>query len=242
MAKPSWLVLDKTSGTGNGTVKASVASQYYGRLSRSGSIVVTSTKDTSKKATVNVTNSAYGEFLRIDNDQTTVIASAGTIQIASDASDASEENVNQTNCKYLIYKVDGDINITAIKVSYRIGTVGPSNQYIEITDANITSNTDGSKTLTIPDDPGASNRLDLLIEITITANETISVKRSTMELGGTSSAKPTKLSDAVEQRSIQITQKAKNVTLSVSPTSITIPAAGTAQTITVTSNDAWTIS
>lgn len=239
MAKPSWLVLDKTSGTGNGTVKASVASQYYGRLSRSGSIVVTSTKDTSKKATVNVTNSAYGEFLRIDNDQTTVIASAGTIQIASDA---SEENVNQTNCKYLIYKVDGDINITAIKVSYRIGTVGPSNQYIEITDANITSNTDGSKTLTIPDDPGASNRLDLLIEVTITANETISVKRSTMELGGTSSAKPTKLSDAVEQASIQITQKAKNVTLSVSPTSITIPAAGTAQTITVTSNDAWTIS
>lgn len=239
MAKPSWLVLDKTSGTGNGTVKASVAFQYYGRLSRSGSIVVTSTKDTSKKATVNVTNSAYGEFLRIDNDQTTVIASAGTIQIASDA---SEENVNQTNCKYLIYKVDGDINITAIKVSYRIGTVGPLNQYIEITDANITSNTDGSKTLTIPDDPGASNRLDLLIEVTITANETISVKRSTMELGGTSSAKPTKLSDAVEQASIQITQEAKNVTLSVSPTSITIPAAGTAQTITVTSNDAWTIS
>lgn len=239
MAKPSWLVLDKTSGTGNGTVKASVASQYYGRLSRSGSIVVTSTKDTSKKATVNVTNSAYGEFLRIDNDQMTVIASAGTIQIASDA---SEENVNQTNCKYLIYKVDGDINITAIKVSYRIGTIGPLNQYIEITDANITSNTDGSKTLTIPDDPGASNRLDLLIEVTITANETISVKRSTMELGGTSSAKPTKLSDAVEQTSIQITQKAKNVTLSVSPTSITIPAAGTAQTITVTSNDAWTIS
>lgn len=239
MAKPSWLVLDKTSGTGNGTVKASVAYQYYGRLSRSGSIVVTSTKDTSKKATVNVTNSAYGEFLRIDNDQTTVIASAGTIQIASDA---SEENVNQTNCKYLIYKVDGDINITAIKVSYRIGTVGLSNQYIEITDANITSNTDGSKTLTIPDDPGALNRLDLLIEVTITANETISVKRSTMELGGTSSAKPTKLSDAVEQASIQITQKAKNVTLSVSPTSITIPAAGTAQTITVTSNDAWTIS
>lgn len=239
MAKPSWLVLDKTSGTGNGTVKASVASQYYGRLNRSGSIVVTSTKDTSKKATVNVTNSAYGEFLRIDNDQTTVIASAGTIQIASDA---SEENVNQTNCKYLIYKVDGNINITAIKVSYRIGTVGPLNQYIEITDANITSNTDGSKTLTIPDDPGASNRLDLLIEVTITANETISVKRSTMELGGTSSAKPTKLSDAVEQTSIQITQEAKKVTLSVSPTSITIPAAGTAQTITVTSNDAWTIS
>lgn len=239
MAKPSWLVLDKTSGTGNDTVKASVASQYYGRLSRSGSIVVTSTKDTSKKATVNVTNSAYGEFLRIDNNQTTVIASAGTIQIASDA---SEENVNQTNCKYLIYKVDGDINITAIKVSYRIGTIGPPNQYIEITDDNITSNTDGSKTLTIPDDPGASNRLYLLIEVTITANETISVKRSTMELGGTSSAKPTKLSDAVEQASIQITQKAKNVTLSVSPTSITIPAAGTAQTITVTSNDAWTIS
>ena len=78
MAKPSWLVLDKTSGTGNGTVKAS-ASQFWGRVKRTGSIVVTSTKDTSKKQTVSVTNTAHAEFFTLDKDNTEVISTATQI-------------------------------------------------------------------------------------------------------------------------------------------------------------------
>lgn len=237
MAKPSWLVLDKTSGTGNGTVNAS-ASQFWGRVKRTGSIVVTSTKDTSKKQTVNITNSAHAEFFTLDDDTTDVIASATYAEFNSDA---SGEVLNQTNCKYLCAKGNG--GITDIIISWKSGTVGPLSEYKEIDSANVTSNSDGSKTFTFPSDPGATDRIDLIIKVIIPANETISNKRYTLEIGGVSSAKPTKLTDiAATQVSCQVNQRAKNVTLSVSPTSITIPAAGTAQTITVTSNDAWTIS
>ena len=237
MAKPSWLVLDKTSGTGNDTVKASTA-QFWGRVKRTGSIVVISTKDTSKKQTVNVTNTAHAEFFTLDDDTADVIASATYAEFNSDA---SGEVLNQTNCKYLCAKGEG--GITDIIISWKSGTVGPLNKYKEIDSANVTSNSDGSKTFTFPSDPGAMDRIDLIIKVIIPANETISDKHYTLEIGGISSAKPTKLTDvAATQVSCQVTQRAKVVTLTVSLTSITIPAAGTAQTITVTSNDAWSIS
>jgi len=41
---------------------------------------------------------------------------------------------------------------------------------------------------------------------------------------------------------ITITQAAGDPTLSVSPASITIPQAGTAQSVSVTSNTSWTVS
>lgn len=116
-------------------------------------------------------------------------------------------------------------------------------EYEQINSKFITNNSDGSITFEFPNDPGATDRIDIIIDVAFPANETISDKHYTVEIGGISSAKPTKLTDvAATQVSCQITQTAKVVTLSVSPTSITIPAAGTAQTITVTSNDAWTIS
>lgn len=236
MAKPSWLVLDKTSGTGNGTVKASAA-QFWGRVNRTGSIVVTSTKDTSKKQTVNVTNTAHAEFLTLDKDTTEVISTATQVSFASD----QNGNLNQTNCKYLCAKGEG--GITDIDIRWKSGTVGPLSEYEQIDSKFITNNSDGSITFEFPNDPGATDRIDIIIDAAFPANETISDKRYTVEIGGISSAKPTKLTDiAATQGSCQITQTAKVVKLSVSPTSITIPAAGTAQTITVTSNDAWTIS
>lgn len=236
MAKPSWLVLDKTSGTGNGTVKASAA-QFWGRVNRIGSIVVTSTKDISKKQTVNVTNTAHAEFLTLDKDTTEVISTATQVSFASD----QNGNLNQTNCKYLCAKGEG--GITDIDISWKSGTVGPLSEYKQIDSKYITNNSDGSITFEFPADPGAKDRIDIIIYVAFPANETISDKHYTLEIGGISSAKPTKLTDvAATQVSCQITQTAKVVTLSVSPTSITIPAAGTAQTITVTSNDAWTIS
>lgn len=237
MAKPSWLVLDKTSGTGNGTVKASAA-QFWGRVNRTGSIVVASTKDTSKKQTVNIKNSAHAEFFTLDDDTTDVIASATYAEFCSDA---SGEVLNQTNCKYLCAKGEG--GITDVIISWKSGTVGPLSEYQQIDSKFITNNSDGSITFELPNDPGANDRIDLIIKVIIPANETISDKRYTLEIGGISSAKPTKLTDiAATEVSCQVIQRSKNITLSVSPTSITIPAAGTAQTITVTSNDAWTIS
>lgn len=84
----------------------------------------------------------------------------------------------------------------------------------------------------ITGDPGATAQFAFSISLTFPANATVSaITRSlivTDNAGGTAQ--------------IAIVQTAGDATLSVSPTEITIPQAGTAQTVTVTSNTSWTVS
>lgn len=96
--------------------------------------------------------------------------------------------------------------------------------------ANSVSTSNG---VAISGDPGANQEYTFSITFT-NIGENTSVSSLVSQLTVTTDNNTTDTCD--------ITQAAAEPTLSISPTSITIPAAGTAQSVTVTSNTAWTIS
>lgn len=85
----------------------------------------------------------------------------------------------------------------------------------------------------ISGDPGATQKYAFSITFAnISANTGLSELTSQL----------TVTDDAGHTDTCTITQAAGDATLSISPTTITIPAAGTAQSVTVTSNTSWSIS
>lgn len=227
MAKPSWVTLNKTSGTGNSTFTAS-SKAYTGRVKRTGSILVKSTKDASKTATVSVTQSAAAESIK---------AVSSSIQVpASDPDGYPIEARFEITCnsKYFCLKLGA--NTPQCNVAFTPAG-GASSTALTGTDVSA----GGFKYYTIPDDAGATAAYTIRLIFTIPNNETISSIARTLVAAGVSASIPTTM-PTTNKLDLTITQAAKVVKLSVSPTAITIPAAGTAQTVTVTSNDAWTVS
>lgn len=223
MAKAAWITPNPSSGTG--TKKVSVSAQNFtGRVERTTTLTITSTKDTSKKATVTAKQTATAEFLTLKTSAgNSIPATAGIILYTF-----------ESNSKYICLRKDS--GYTASNVVVVNALQGETSEIITGVDK-------GSFTLyTIPNDWGASGKYVFEIGISVKANETISPITRKFTLGGVSgSSEPTTFPTALTVKTTSV-QAAKVVTLTVSPTSITIPAAGTAQTITVTSNDAWSIS
>lgn len=223
MAKAAWITPNPSSGTGRETVSVS-GKNFTGRVERTTTLTITSTKDTSKKATVTVKQTALSEFLTLKTSAgNSIPATAGIIQY-----------IFESNSKYICLRKDSGYTASNVIV-FNI----PETQ----TGETVTGVDKGSFILyTIPRDYGASSKYTIEIAISVEANETISPITRKFTLGGVSgSSEPTTFPTALTVQTTSV-QAAKVVTLTVSPTSITIPAAGTAQTITVTSNDAWTIS
>ena len=223
MAKAAWITPNPSSGTGTKTVSVS-AQNFTGRVERTTTLTITSTKDTSKKATVTAKQIATAEFLTLKTSAgNSIPATAGAITYSF-----------ESNSKYICFKKDSGYTASnTIVINAHQGETG-----------EILIGVDkGSFTLyTIPNDWGASGKYEFEIGISVEANETISPITRKFTLGGVSgSSEPTTFPTALTVQTTSV-QAAKVVTLTVSPTSITIPAAGTAQTITVTSNDAWSIS
>ena len=228
MAKAAWITPNPSSGTGRKTVSVS-AQNFTGRVERTTTLTITSTKDTSKKATVTAKQTALSEFLTLKTSAgNSIPATAGIIQYTF-----------ESNSKYICLRKDSGYTASNVIVFNipEIQTGGTE------TGGTVTGVDKGSFILyTIPSDYGASSKYTIEIAISAEANETISPITRKFTLGGVSgSSEPTTFPTALTVQTTSV-QAAKVVTLTVSPTSITIPAAGTAQTITVTSNDAWTIS
>lgn len=226
MAKAAWIIPNPSSGTGTKTVSVS-GKNFTGRVERTTTLTITSTKDTTKKATVTAKQTALSEFLTLKTSPgNSIPATAGIIQYTF-----------ESNSKYICLRKDSGYTASNIIV-FNISEMQNGG-----TGGTVTGVDKGSFILyTIPNDYGASSKYTIEIAIGIEANETISPITRKFTLGAVSGkSEPTSFPTTL---SVQITsvQAAKVVTLTVSPTSITIPAAGTAQTITVTSNDAWSIS
>lgn len=223
MAKSTWFTPNPSSGTGTKTVSVS-AQNSTGRIGRITTLTITSTKDTSKKATVTVKQTAIAEFL-------TLKTSAGN---SISAIDSIIKYTFESNSKYICLRKDSGYTTSNVIV-FNI----PEMQNGEI----VTGVDKGLFILyTIPSDYGALSKYTIEINISVAANETISPITRKFTLGAVSMAsEPTSFPTTLSTQTTSV-QAAKVVTLKVSPTSIIIPAAGTAQTITVTSNDAWSIS
>lgn len=223
MAKAAWITPTPSSGTGTKTVSVS-GINFTGRVERTTTLTITSTKDTSKKATVTAKQTALTEFLTLKTSAgNSISATAGIIQYTF-----------ESNSKYICLRKDSGYTASNVIV-FNIPEIK--------TGEAVTGVDKGSFILyTIPNDYGAGSKYTIEIAISVAANETISPITRKFTLGAVSgTSEPTSFPTTLSTQTTSV-QAAKVVTLTVSPTSITIPAAGTAQTITVTSNDAWSIS
>lgn len=98
MAKPNWLTVNPTSGTGNSTVTVT-AEAHTGRESRSG--VITFKADNCEDVERKVTQAGIAEFVKID-DNASVDKAGGSVNITG-----------TSNSSALAFSLgDGDLNIS----------------------------------------------------------------------------------------------------------------------------------
>ena len=146
----------------------------------------------------------------------------------------ASEFVSFTNATATVAKTGGSVTITGTSNSSKLTFTETGTDNIGITlpstyTANSVSTNNGAA---ITGDPGATQAYTFSITISnIAANTTVNSLTSQITVT------PNSGTAAV----CNITQAAGDATLSISPSSITIPAAGTAQSVSVTSNTSWSI-
>ena len=143
MAKPSWLNLNPSTGSGNGTI-ANSASAHTGRTARTGTVTITGV-GVSTPATYKVTQTPNSEFASFDNGaEMSAPKAAGTVTVEG-----------KSNSQKLTFAWAGSVSDVAIPAEYS---------------ANGTQ-TDNAASIT--GDPGATAEFPFSIELEFPANETI---------------------------------------------------------------------
>lgn len=144
------------------------------------------------------------------------------------------ENVQLDNTA-TVAKTGGTVTISGMSNSSKLtfSLTGTDNIGLTLPSTYTANSVSTSNGAAISGDPGASAAY--VFSITFT---NISANSGTSAL----TAQLTVTDNAGNTDTCTITQAAGDATLSISPTTITIPAAGTAQSVTVTSNTSWTIS
>lgn len=111
--------------------------------------------------------------------------------------------------------------------------IGVTISSVKINDVAITAT---SGIYTITGDTGASAEVETAVTIAVAENTGPAAKSGAISVVGSGDS-----GQADVTVSLPITQSAGESTLSVSPTTLTIPATGGSKTFTITSNDEWTI-
>ena len=211
MAKPSWLTITPTSGSGNGQIQYS-ATEHTGRVARPSS-PYESIVENSKTAdcTVSVTQNPKAEF----------------VQIQSTASPAKTGGT---------LKITGTGNAATLTFSYK-DSPAPTLELSPVTTYTVNSASATSGTA-ISGDPGATAQYTFTLTLTYSTNTTVKARSTQIKVTANSSS---------VTATTTITQAAGDPYLwlgssGTSTFSVTVPQAGTAQSVQVLSNDAWTVS
>lgn len=113
-------------------------------------------------------------------------------------------------------------------------TVDPINDYKVKPNGHSSFDVTASNSNAIPDDPGASAAFEFQVTVTgISANTTTEVRRKTISFQA-AAVEPSII------KNVNIIQAAGSASLSVEPTSLTIPQDGSEVSINITSNTTWT--
>ena len=113
-------------------------------------------------------------------------------------------------------------------------TVDPINDYKVKPNGHSSFDVTASNSNAIPDDPGASATFDFQVTVTgISANTTTEVREKTITFQA-AGVEPSLI------ETVTIQQAAGSPSLSVEPTSLTIPQDGSEVTVNITSNTTWT--
>jgi hypothetical protein len=183
----------------------------------------------SGNGTVNISATAHtGRNQR--TTQATISATGATSKTVAVAQSAKAEFVAANNVSAT--KEGGNVTITgtsnSAKLTFSLGTG-------DITITAPTAFTAGGAAATsgtaITGDPGATAEYSWSATIAVPANATTAAKTRSI----------TVTANGGQTATATISQAAGDPTLNVTPASITIPAGGTAQSVSITSNTNWTV-
>lgn len=143
MAKPSWLIVNPTTGSGNGNISNS-ANEHTGRVARTGTVTVTGV-GVATPATYKVTQSPKSEFVSFDNGtEMSAPKTAGTVTVTG-----------KSNSSKLTFSWAGESFEVDIPAEYSAGGVNTGNG------------------VAIEGDPGASAQYAFSIALEFPKNDTI---------------------------------------------------------------------
>ena len=143
------------------------------------------------------------------------------------------EAVSMDSSTLSVAKVGATVTVTGYsnssKLTFSLGSTNniPLTVPASYSAGGVTTNNGAS----IAGDPGATQQFAFSVSFTVAANESVTDKSSQLIV----------TDNAGNTATCTLTQAAGDAYLTISPTTITIPADGTAQAVTVTSNTSWTI-
>lgn len=219
MATSSHVHVQPTSGSGNGTISVTVDA-HTGRLQRSGTLTVSTTTGTKATANCTITQEAAAQVINLTSP-----AEGTDVEIAASASNRIVTIKGTANCTSLAWNI---LSNGAVIAPPAASTVTAR--------INTTDGTGGisiSNNISISGDPGAKSLYTFWMKYDLTNYKPGIDTALEFEVSNGGSIK----------KSFQIIVKASAGTISLNPTTLTFPASGgSAQTVTVTSNDRWTVS
>lgn len=208
-----------TSGSGNGTISVTVDA-HTGRLQRSGTLTVSTTTGTKATANCTITQEAAAQVINLTSP-----AEGTDVEITASASDRTVTVKGTSNCTGLSWNI---LSEGAVIAPPAASTVAAK--------INTTDGTEGvsiNNNIPISGDPGANSLYTFWMKYDLTNYKPGIDTALEFEVSNGGSIK----------KSFQIIVKASAGTISLNPTTLTFPASGgSAQTVTVTSNDRWTVS
>lgn len=105
MAKPKWIALDKTEGTGNSTLQVTAAA-FTGRLERTG--LITAVTDGGAQDSTTVTQEGKAEFIQITSNSLTPISAVGQeVTILGKSNSAALKVLTPNNVNIKSLAIDG---------------------------------------------------------------------------------------------------------------------------------------
>lgn len=143
MAKPNWLNVSPTSGSGNGTVSNS-ATAHTGRVARTGTVTVTGSGVTTP-ATYKVTQEPKAEFASFNNG----------VEMAAPKGGGTLTIEGKSNSSKLTFAFVGDSHEVTLPAQYQANGMSTDNDAM------------------IEGDPGASSEFSFSLELSIPENETV---------------------------------------------------------------------
>ena len=220
MAKPAWITVAPASGADNGTFKVS-ASAHTGRVARTGTVTVTNANGAKPSKAISVSQAAKAAFMNATTPTVPDVPSAG-----GKATITGKANSDKF---YVALTAMGGLPTFKL-------TIGGVVQTLTLREGNIASF--GVYECTVKNDVGAAAEYSFSLEVTLPANTTAR-KTGSMVACGFSLNSSNGVNDAFR---VTVNQLGAASTLAVNPASLSLVTAGTAQTVTVTSNDDWTVS
>lgn len=147
---------------------------------------------------------------------------------------AAAEFITPNSMSPAVPKDGGNVTITGTANSPIITFAKGSGEIIDGEIATISYTANGSAATSgtdIPNDPGATAKYTWTVSIPTTENPTVETRSQTITISG----------DSMEPVTITLQQAVGDAELSLSPDTVNIPQAGTAQTVQVTTNTTFTV-